>query len=198
MANLIEYLPLPLKKLFNTKEFKSAIRRYTKPVSPVSYPYMWYPEAGLTNEGVKFRYIDGTELTSYHIKGIAQINSSGNGFEQYLCSVKFSSVGEGGAPFIMPGSITGMFMSGGEGNIITTPFANGALVELNGSHVPVSSLDVNLYPYNNPQEDGSYIYALVIDATVENPDNYGISGLISYDFEFLLDNYQSAPTIFQD
>jgi hypothetical protein len=65
--------------------------------------------------------------------------------------------------------------------------------------VPVSNLDVNLYDYgNNPQPDGSYNYALVVDATVENPDALNITGLMAYDFEFLLPNFFESPTIFQD
>lgn len=196
MANLIEYLPLQLKKLFNTKEFKSAVRRFTKPVSQVPYPFEWYPEPSITNEGPKFRYIDGVELISYHIKGIGTIGSNSNGFEKYICSVRFP--GDQGAPFMFPGSITGMFMSGGGDTIITSPLANGGLVELDGIHVPVSNLDINFYPYTNPQEDGSYIYALVIDATVENPDSLDITGLVAYDYEFLLPSNLPAPILFQD
>lgn len=163
--------------------------------SPVSYGFEFYPDAGLTTAGAKFKYTDGVELISYHIKGIAAISNTGNGFEQYLCSINFPD----GQPFIMPGSITGMFQSGGGSDIITTPLANGGLVEMNGVHVPVSNLDINLYNYgNNPQPDGSWKYALVVDATVENPENYNITALMAYDFEFLLPNFVPAPTIFQD
>ena len=196
MANLIDYLTQPLRKLFSTSDFKSAVRRYTKPVSPVSYPFQWYPEAGLTNEGVKFRYADGTELISYHIKGVYNISNSGNGFEAYLCSVNFP----GGSPFLFPGSITGSFLIGtGQDDTTMTPLANGGMVLLNGMPTPVSSLDINLYSYGgNPNSDGSYTFALVMDATVENPDNQNIGGLVSYDFEFLLPSTSAAPTIFQD
>lgn len=198
MANLVEYLSFPIRKLFNTPEFKAAAKKLGfNQTSPVSYPFMWYPEAGITSAGTKFKYTDGTELISYHIKGITTINSNTSGFEQYLCSVRFPA--SQGSPFIFPGSITGMFMSGTGPDIITTPLANGGLVELNGSHVPVSSFDINLYNYgNNPQEDGTYIYALVIDATVENPNSDNITGLAAYDFEFLLPSFFPAPTIFQD
>ena len=90
-------------------------------------------------------------------------------------------------------------MSGGGGDIITTPLANGGVVEIDGIHVPISSLDVNLYSYgSNPNEDGSHNYALIIDATVENPENYNITGLVAYDFEFLLPSATTPPTIFQD
>ena len=196
MSTLIDYLAQPLKKLFSSRDFRSAVKKYgSTPVSPVSYPFEFYPEAAITSTGAKFRYIDGTELISYHIKGISSINNSGNGFEQYLCSVNFPD----GSPFLFPGSITGMFMSGTGPDIVTTPLANGGLVEVNGMHLPVSSLDINLYSYgSNPNQDGSFTYALVIDATVENPDNYGISGLVAYDFEFLLPSGTTIPTIFQD
>jgi hypothetical protein len=167
------------------------------PSSPAGIPFEFFPLAGLTNYGAKFTYTDGVELISYHIKGITPISSGGNGFEQYLCSINFPP--SQGPPFFFPGSITGMFQSGGEASIITTPLANGGLVELDGVHVPVSNLDVNLYDYgNNPQPDGSYNYALVVDATVENPDALTITGLMSYDFEFLLPNFIPSPTIFQD
>jgi hypothetical protein len=195
MANLVDYLTQPLRKLFNTSDFKSAVKRYAKSVSPVSYPFQWYPDASLTKEGPKFRYTDGMELISYHVKGISPIGGSSNGFERYLCSIHFPA--SQGAPFIFPGSITGMFQSGSGETIITSPLANGGLVELNGVHVPVSSLDINFYPYSNPQEDGSYIYALVIDATVENPDGLEITGLVAYDFEFLLPSNTASPTLFQ-
>ena len=164
------------------------------PSTYVDIPFEFYPPAGLTVGGPKFTYTDGVELISYHIKGVSSISNNGNGFELYLCSVNFPD----GNPFIFPGSVTGMFMSGGGGDIITTPLANGGLVELNGVHVPVSSLDVNLFSYSNPQPDDSYSYALVIDATVENLENYEITGLVAYDFEFLLPNFITAPTIFQD
>lgn len=168
------------------------------PSSPAGIPFMFYPEAGLTNYGPKFTYTDGVELISYHIKGIIPVSSTSNGFEQYICSVNFPA-SEGGSPFLFPGSLTGMFQSGGEGNIITTPLADGGVVEVDGIHVPVSSLDFNLYSYgNNPQEDGSYNYALVADATVENPDNLSLTGLMAYDFEFLLPNFAQSPTLFQD
>jgi len=168
------------------------------PSSPAGIPFQFYPEAGLTNYGPKFTYTDGVELISYHIKGITPISSTSNGFEQYLCSVNFPA-DQGGAPFFFPGSVTGMFQSGGGGDIVTTPLANGGVVELDGIHVPVSSLDFNLFNYgNNPQPDGSYNYALVIDATVENPDSLSITGLIAYDFEFLLPNFYESPTLFQD
>ena len=167
----------------------------SNPSSPVDYPFEFFPAAGLTNDGAKFTYSDGTELISYHIKGITPISNNGNGFEQYLCSINFPE----GDPFLFPGSITGMFQSGGGGDIVTTPLADGGLVELDGLHVPVSNLDVNLYNYgNNPQPDGSWNYALVVDATVENPDSLTISGLMAYDFEFLLPNFIQSPTLFQD
>lgn len=165
------------------------------PSSPVDYPFEFFPAAGLTNGGAKFTYTDGTELISYHIKGITPISSGGNGFEQYICSINFPE----GQPFFFPGSLTGMLQSGGGGDIVTTPLADGGVVELDGIHVPVSSLDFNLYDYgNNPQEDGSWNYALVADATVENPEALNISGLMAYDFEFLLPNFIQSPTLFQD
>lgn len=193
MSSLINYLSQPLKKLFSSPEFKAAVRRFELiKTSPVSYPFQWYPEAGLTTGGIKFRYADGVELISYHIKGIASI--SGEGFiNQYLCTVRFS----GEEPFIFPGSITGMFQSGSSGNFITTPLANGGLVDINGEHYPVSNFQITLEPYgNNPQENGLYDYALVISATVTEPG--GFSALVAYDFEFLLPNLETAPTIWQD
>ena len=163
--------------------------------SPTGIPFEWYPPAGLTSAGPKFIYTDGVEMISYHIKGVYSVGNSGNGFEVYLCSVNFP----GGQPFTMPGSLTGMFQSGGNNDIITSPLANGGLVELNGAHVPVSNLQAILSAYgNNPQPDGSYNYALLISATVENPDNYTLTALMAYDFEFLLPNFETAPTIFQD
>lgn len=167
----------------------------TDPSSPAGIPFEYFPSAGLTTAGPKFTYTDGVQLISYHIKGISPISNSGNGFELYLCSINFPD----GEPFLFPGSITGMFQSGGGGDIITTPLANGALVEIDSVHVPISNLEINLFSYGgNPQPDGSYIYALVIDATVENPENLQITGLVAYDFEFLLPNFITAPTIFQD
>lgn len=165
------------------------------PSTPTGISFDWFPPAGLTTEGPKFTYTDGVELISYHIKGIYPISTSGNGFEAYLCSINFPA----GLPFLFPGSITGMFQSGGGSDIVTSPLCNGGLVEINGVHVPIDNFKANLYNYgNNPQPDGSYNYALVIDATVDNPENYSISGLMAYDFEFLLPNFMTAPTLFQD
>ena len=130
---------------------------------------------------------------SYHIKGIYAISNSGSGFEQYLCTVVFPD----GSPFLFPGSITGMFQSGGGSNIITSPLADGGFVELDSVHVPISNFQMNLYDYgNNPQPDGSYYYSLVAQANVDGSG--GISALMAYDYEFLLPNFSTAPTIFQD
>ena len=165
------------------------------PSTPTGIPFEFYPPAGLTSAGPKFTYTDGVQLISYHIKGIIPISNNGNGFESYLCSINFPN----GQPFLFPGSLTGMLQSGGGSDIITSPLADGGVVEINGVHVPISNLRATLYNYgNNPQEDGSYNYALVIDALVDNPDNYNISGLMAYDFEFLLPNSETPPTIFQD
>jgi hypothetical protein len=164
----------------------------TDPSSPTGIPFDWYPPAGLTTAGPKFTYTDGVELISYHIKGIYQISNNGNGFEAYLCTVNFPE----GNPFLFPGSITGMFQSGGGGDIVTTPLANGGLVEVDGNHLPVSNLTFTLYNYgNNPQPDGSYNYALVADAITDSGE---VSGLMAYDYEFLLPNFVPSPTIFQD
>lgn len=165
----------------------------TDPSSPVSYPFVWYPEAGLTVAGPKFTYTDGVELISYHIKGIAQLSGNSDSFEQYLCSVNFPS----GQPFLFPGSITGMMQVSGGGDFITTPLANGAIVDIDGSWQPINNFQINLYNYgNNPQQGDAYYYALVASFTTNNSGP--ITGLMAYDFEFLLPNFITAPTIFQD
>jgi len=192
-SNLLWQISKQLENLIRVTSNVSVISG--NPSTPTGIPFQDYPPAGLTNDGAKFTYTDGVELISYHIKGMSTISNGGNGFENYLCSINFPE----GQPFFFPGTITGMFQSGGGGDIVTTPLANGGLVELDGVHVPVSNLDVNLYDYgNNPQPDGSYNYALVVDATVENPDALNITGLMAYDFEFLLPNFIPSPTIFQD
>lgn len=196
MSSLVNYLSQPLKKLFSTPDFKAALRRYglLKP-SPVSYPFMWYPEAGLTVAGPKFRYVDGVQLISYHVKGIYQISSNYNGFDAYLCTISFPNE----VPFLMPGSITGMFQSGGNGDIITTPLADGGLVEVNGVHLPISNFTATLSVYeDNPDPDGNYNYALIFTANVDNPDNQNVTGLMAYDFEFLLPADAPKPIVFQD
>lgn len=154
-------------------------------------PFDFYPPAGLTVAGPKFIYNDGVELISYHIKGVTYINNEGNGFENYLCSINFPD----GSPFLFPGTISGMFQSGTGSDIITSPLANGGLVEVDGNHLPVSDFQITLYTYSNPQPNDSYTYALVMSATT---DNGAITGLASYDFEFLLPNFVQPPTIFQD
>ena len=167
----------------------------TNPSTPTGIPFMDYPPAGLTNEGPKFTYTDGIELISYHIKGITGVYNQGVGFESYLCSINFPESSWGG-PFIFPGSITGMFQSGGGSDIITTPLANGGLVEVDGNHLPVSDFQITLFDYpSNPQPDGSYNYALVAYATT---DPGVVSALMAYDYEFLLPSFYPAPTIFQD
>ena len=197
MSNLTDYLSQPLRKLFNSSEFRVAAKKFIKPATTVDIPFMGYPPAGLTSEGVKFKYADGVELVSYHIKGISTVYAEGsNGFEQYLCSVNIPE--PWGGPMIFPGSITGMFQSGSGPDIITTPLANGGLVEVDGVHRPVANFQVNLYDYgNNPQPDGSYNYALVID-TLTNEYVGTVTSTIAYDYEFLLPSFVPAPTIFQD
>jgi hypothetical protein len=165
--------------------------------SPTGIPFDWYPPAGLTTAGPKFTYTDGVELISYHIKGIQSIsNSTATGFSEYLCTV---SVRVDYGPFtIFPGSLTGMFISGTGNDLITSPLAIGGLIEINGVHVPLTSLAFNLYYYNNnPQPDGSYWYALVAEGTTTHaPGN--LTALMSYDFEMLLANFVPAPIILQD
>lgn len=159
----------------------------------VSIPFVFYPPATLINTGASFTYTDGVELISYHIKGMFPINNYGNGFEAYLGTV---NIPQGFMGNIFPGSITGMFQSGTGNDIVTTPLANGGLVEVDGTHKPVSNLTFTLYNYqNNPQPNGSLNYALVVDATT---DSGQVSGLMTYDFEFLLPKFVPAPTIFQD
>ena len=161
--------------------------------SPVNYGFDWYPDAGLTTGGTMFKYTDGVELLSYHIKGMYSIGNTGNGFEQYLCTVVFPQ----GSPFIFPGTLTGMFQSGGGGDIVTSPLAVGGLVELDGNHVPLTALNFTLYDYgDNPQPDGSYYYALVATGSVDGSGS--VTAIMNYDFEFLLPNFVTPPTIFQD
>ena len=162
--------------------------------SLTTYPFEWYPDAGLTTGGTMFKYTDGVELLSYHIKGMYQIGNTGNGFEVYLCTVSLPPSFGGG---IFPGTLTGMFQSGGGGDIVTSPLAVGGLVELDGNHVPLTALSFTLYNYgDNPQPDGNYYYALYAVGSVDGSGS--ISALMTYDFEFLLPNFIPAPTIFQD
>lgn len=158
----------------------------------VDIPYEWYPYAGLQNAGPKFTYTDGVNLISYHIKGVDQINEYGNNIYYYICSVKFPD----GEPFMMPGSVSGSIQINVNGDIISTPLANGAVVGLDSGTTTISDLKMYLYPYENPQPDGSFIYALVM--TANTADSGAISGLFAYDFEFLLDDNVNPPTIFQD
>jgi len=167
----------------------------TDPSSPTGIPFDWYPPAGLTNAGPKFTYTDGVELISYHIKGILPFNyTNSSGFSEYLCTV---SVEPYPGP-IFPGSITGMFLSGTNNDIVTSPLAVGGLIEINGVHVPLTSFNVTFYYYgDNPQPDGKLWYALIIQGgTDATPGN--LTGLVSYDIELLLPNLIPAPTIFQD
>jgi hypothetical protein len=171
----------------------------TNPSSPVTYPFEWYPDAGLTNNGAKFTYTDGVELISYHIKGIypVQIAQDQGSFNHYLCTVNFPE----GEPFLFPGSVTGMFQAvdtNNFGSYILSPLANGAILSGSGEYIglyQLSDFRIYLTSYeNNPQEDGSYNYALI----VEGAANASAAALMSYDFEFLLPNGVTPPTIFQD
>lgn len=168
----------------------------TDPSSPTGIPFVFYPPAGLTNAGPKFTYTDGVELISYHIKGICELGGNPvSGFDQYLCTVSVS-LEEG--PGIFPGSLTGMFLSGTGNNVITSPLAIGGLIEINGVHVPLTELAFNLFYYgDNPQPDGLLWYALVATGNTDSAPGT-LTGLMSYDFEFLLPNFVPAPTIFQD
>jgi len=180
--------PVTMQELVNTTTGGS---------SSTGIPFDWYPPAGLINAGAKFTYTDGVELISYHIKGIQSIsNNPAKGFSEYLCTISVSL--DYGPPPVYPGSITGMFQSGTVNDVTTSPLAIGGLIEINGVHVPLTSLAFNLYYYNdNPQPDGLYWYALVaVGDTDAAPGN--LTGLMSYDFEMLLPNFAPAPTIFQD
>lgn len=162
--------------------------------SPTGIPFEWYPPAGLTSAGPKFTYTDGVELISYHIKGIYSMGYGGsNSFSQYLCTlVTTSSFGD--TP-LFPGSITGMFQSGSGNDVVTSPLAVGGLIEIDGTHVPLTDFKISLYNYNNPE--GFKWYAVVAEGSADaTPGN--LTALMSYDFEFLLPNFVPAPTIFQD
>jgi len=181
------------KQLENLIKVTSKVSVSGNPSTPTGIPFEWYPPAGLTNDGAKFTYTDGVELISYHIKGIMPINSSGNGFGQYLCTVNFGTQ----QPFYFPGDITGSFQVTVDNNIINTPLANGAVLSLaGGGTTTISDFALYLYPYENPQGNGEYWYALV--ASANTADSGDISALMSYDFEFLLPNFVQSPTIFQD
>ena len=160
------------------------------PSTPTGIPIEWFPPAGLTSAGPKFTYTDGVELISYHIKGIYSIyNGNANGFSEYLCTLVVQD------QFIFPGSVTGMFQSGTGSDIITSPLAVGGLIEIDGTHVPLTDFRISLYNYNNPE--GFYWYAVVAEGSTDaTPDT--LTALMSYDFEFLLPNFVPAPTIFQD
>lgn len=161
--------------------------------TPTGIPFVWYPPAGLTNAGPKFTYTDGVELISYHIKGIQSIVDNNNsGFNVYLCTLSVSNV------FIFPGSLTGMFQSATGSDIVTSPLSVGGLIEVDGIHVPLTELAFNLFYYpNNPQPDGSFWYALLATANTDAAAA-NLTALMAYDFEFLLPNNVTPPTIFQD
>ena len=161
--------------------------------TPTGIPYVFYPPAGITTGGPKFTYTDGVELISYHIKGIDSISDTGDNFYQYLCTLDLPA----GYENIFPGSITGAFQCTLDGNIINTPLANGGLLYMEGVGTPsVTDFTMYLYPYENPQPNGHYYYALVASGYLTETGAF--SGLMSYDFEFLLPSYAEAPTIFQD
>jgi len=158
-------------------------------------PFQDYPPAALVNEGPKFTYTDGVELISYHIKGILPFNyTNSSGFSEYLCTVSVDQYFGG----VFPGSITGMFVSGTNYDIVTSPLAVGGLIEIDNVHVPLTSFNVTFYNYNNnPQPDGKLWYALIIQGGTDATPGY-LTGLASYDIELLLPNFVPAPTIFQD
>ena len=162
--------------------------------SPTGIPFEWFPPAGLTTAGPKFTYSDGVELISYHIKGMYQIDTSGYQVQQYLCTVNFPQ----GNPFLFPGNIAGSLQIIIDNDIWTSPLSDGGFVLADGYETDVRNLIIYLTPYgDNPQPDNSYNYALIIDFNV-NGEFESITGLITYDFEFLLPNFVTPPTIFQD
>lgn len=155
--------------------------------------FNFYPPASLVTVGPKFTYTDGVDLISYHIKGISEINTYSNYLEAYLCSVNFPDE----QPFIFPGSTNGMLMNFVYEDIITTPLTTGGFVRNDTDLVPINLFEISLYSYgNNPQPDGSYTYALI--AAGEFDSEFQMNALMSYDFEFLLPNFTTPPTIFQD
>lgn len=167
-------------------------------------PFQDYPPAALVNEGTKFTYsvTEGfpygngiVELISYHIKGIRSLEyGNSSGFSEYLCTVSVDQYFEG----LFPGSISGMFLSGTNNDIVTSPLAVGGLIEINGNHVPLTSFNVTFYYYyNNPQPDGKLWFALIIQGGTDAAPGY-LTGLASYDIELLLPNFIPAPTILQD
>jgi hypothetical protein len=167
-------------------------------------PFYDYPPAILVNEGPKFTYsiTEGfpynngvVELISYHIKGIRSFNyNNSSGFDEYLCTVSVDQYFGG----LFPGSITGMFLSGTNYDIVTSPLAVGGLIEIDNVHVPLTSFNVTFYNYNNnPQPDGKLWYALIIQGNTDATPGY-LTGLASYDIELLLPNFVPAPTVFQD
>jgi hypothetical protein len=156
-------------------------------------PFNWYPPATILDNGPKFTYTDGVELISYHIKGIIPVSGSEQSSEMYICTISFPQE----IPFLFPGSIKGMFQVQQGQDFIHTPLSDGGLVDVEGTLSPAGGVKFSLYSYgNNPQISGSYDYALVLSFGVSNDGN--ISGLASYDYEFLLPNFIATPTIYQD
>ena len=196
-ANLQERKSANINALSQPVTMQDIVNTSTGGSSPAGIAYDWFPQAGLTTAGAKFTYTDGVELISYHIKGIQSIsNNSATGFSQYLCTISVSL--DYGPPPVFPGSLTGMFQSGSVNDVTTSPLAVGGLIEINGVHVPLTSLAFNLYYYNdNPQPNGLYWYALIAEGDTDAVAG-NLTALMSYDFEMLLPNFAPAPTIFQD
>lgn len=198
MSILSEYLGQPLKKLFNSREFRSAAKKYVTRAesSPVSYGFQWFPEAGLTSAGPKFTYSDGIELVSYHVKGIASLGIpfGNNNINQYLCTISFP----GETPFLFPGTIQGSVQLDQNGTFYTFPLGNGAAFTLTSPPCIVANLQVSMTPYgNNPQPNGENYYALMLFADTQGYTD-SINALMSYDYEFLLPGFLDKPYVFQD
>ena len=163
-----------------------------QPVTSTGIPFENYPPAELFNAGPKYVYTDGVNIISYHIRGIIPSIDDSGSISQYLCTVNVAE------PLFFPGSITGMVSTQDSGGTYyNTPLANGALIysaNLNGL-ATLSGVSIQLYPYmSNPQPDGSFNFALVLEATASD---INLSGLISYDFELGLPSSLTL-TIFQD
>jgi len=165
----------------------------TDPSSPVSYPFEYWPEAGLTTAGPKFTYTDGVELISYHVKGITPVYSNDTStIVTYICTISFES------DFFFPGSLTGMvFANDGGASHILSPLANGSFIKSESTDTVelLSNVQIIMQAYD-PQPEGLYNYAILLSMFPSGDPPF--SATVAYDIELLLPNFVAAPTIFQD
>lgn len=160
-----------------------------------NYPFNWYPEPALVDNGIKYEYQpwtpgeDPINMKSYSVKAYMNTYNNSGIQGQYLYSLRITDINTMGA-IILPESITGSIQSYEDGetwSMLHTPLANGSKVGVTegGDDIFIKNPRVSLYNYSGNNEDYSTWFAILFFCDFVTAD--GIAATPTSDVTIALD-----------